>query len=108
MQEVVDEKKPLANFYTYRPHKELDEVEIVSAVEEAITAEPSPYDSHPAPRTRFELVHALGATAEGDLSDAGADVWELFEDREQLQRWMTERIRANVAINHGISIPSPP
>jgi hypothetical protein len=55
---------------------------------------------------RFELVDALDAPVEGNLADAQEDAWSLFRDRDGIERWMTDRIRANIAANHGISIPA--
>jgi Zn-dependent protease with chaperone function len=104
LNQVVEEVKPLSNLYSFSPSDLPGEVEIVQAVEQALAAEPSPYDSHPAPRDRFRLVHALEASPDGDLSDAAEDAWSLFADREQIERWMTDRVRQNVSATHGIMI----
>ena len=108
LQEVVDGKLALSNLYTYQPSKLPTESEILEALGKQIDAVPSPYDSHPAPAERFKLVHALNATEGGALSDAEQDAWSVFEDAPSIQRWMTDRIRTNLAQNHGVTIPEDP
>jgi Zn-dependent protease with chaperone function len=105
LQEVVDGKLPLSNLYTYQPSELPTESAILEALERQIDAVPSPYDSHPSPAERFELVRALNATGTGALEDAELDAWSVFEDAPAIQRWMTDRIRTNVAQNHGVTIP---
>jgi Zn-dependent protease with chaperone function len=105
LQEAVEGKMALSNLYTYRPSKLPTETEILEALGKQIDAKPSPYDSHPSPAERFELVHALRATGAGALSDVEQDAWSVFEDAPAIQRWMTDRIRANVALHHGVNIP---
>jgi len=105
LEEVVEGGKPLANLYTYEPVKRSDEASITGAVAEALRREPSPYDSHPSPAMRFELVHALDAPGEGNMADAEEDAWSLFRDRDALERWMTDRVRENIAAAHGVNIP---
>lgn len=104
IQEVVDGKLALSNLYSYRPSKVPSESEIVKAVADAIDAKPSPYDSHPSPSERFRLVHALPSAQALDPTDAERDAWELFEDPAGIQSWMTDRICAAVAANHGVTI----
>lgn len=104
LNEVIENAKPLANFYTFAPSLRPDETEIVEAVSRAVNAQPSPYDSHPAPTTRFELVHGLNAEPTGSLADAEQDAWSLFTDPGAIQRSMTERIRQNVELQHGVRI----
>jgi Zn-dependent protease with chaperone function len=104
IQEVVDGKLALSNLYSFKPSKLPSETEILKAVADAIDAKPSPYDSHPAPADRFRLVHALPARQAVDPADAGREAWELFEDPAGIQAWMTDRICAAVAANHGVTI----
>jgi Zn-dependent protease with chaperone function len=105
LQEVVDAGKPLVNLYTYQPTQPLEESRVAEAVEQVIHAEPSPYDSHPYPATRFELVHALETPSTIELPDAAEDVWNLFGDPAEVQQRMTARVRANIEAIHGITIP---
>jgi len=58
----------------------------------ATTAEPSPYDSHPSPKNRFAMVHALDhGDGKGNLSDADQDAWQLLADREAIEQDMTSQ-----------------
>jgi len=108
LKEVIEQTKPLSNFYTFVPAERVPETAVVDAVSQAINARPSPYDSHPSPRMRFDLLHALTAAPSGNLSDADDEAWSLFADRGALELSMTERIRANVAVNHGVHIEARP
>jgi hypothetical protein len=80
--------------------------ELESAIEEALNAEPSPYDSHPAPRDRIRWVEALAVAHAGAEEDLARDGWWLFDDREHLELEMTHYVRTNVYEAHGIMIPS--
>ncbi len=55
-----------------------------------------PYDSHPSPKDRFAWVRALAtpSRASGDVADE--QVWDLFEDRAEIERQMTEALRKDV------------
>jgi Zn-dependent protease with chaperone function len=105
LQEVVQGKKALSNLYTYKPSKQPTATEIVDATEKALNEKGSPYDSHPPPAERFALVHALGHEDGRETVQAGGEAWTLLEDRENIQRWMTDRIRSVVEVNHGVRIP---
>ena len=67
-------------------------------------ADPSAYDSHPAPRDRIAWVHRLATANAESSADDHQPVWSLFEDRDALERRMTDHIRAAVEANHGIGI----
>jgi len=111
LQEVVDAKLGLANLYRFVPSASPPSSEVDAEVERALAAEPSPYDSHPRPLDRIAWVADV-APAEEVGASADAPAWELFEDREALERRLTDEVRKNVAENHGIAIPaeatSPP
>ncbi len=70
LKEVVDDRKPLTNLYTYQPAISPTESDLQTAVESEVNAEPSPYDSHPSPRQRLEWVHALAAEPMADVGGA--------------------------------------
>jgi len=111
MTEVVNAKLPLANLYAYQPAAEAvsaDDVE--AAIREALSREPSPYDSHPSPVDRFRWVQGIGAkgVVMAESTEDAEDVWALFRDREDVERRLTIQVRANVAANHGIHIPGEP
>lgn len=103
LNEVVEQQKPLSNLYTYSPEKKPEPPEIEDAVKEAVHAQPTVYDSHPAPADRFQWVHALGAKGTGLKPGDTAEAWTLFHDPDQLQREMTTQIRASLALD-GIAI----
>jgi Zn-dependent protease with chaperone function len=104
LNEVVQAKAGLSNLYSFSPTQQPTASEIDQATEEALNEKGSPYDSHPPPAERFALVHALGHE-EPATPEAEEEVWGLFNDREQIERWMTDRIRAAIEADHGLSIP---
>ena len=87
VKDLANGKRALANLYTYAPAAGASAETIEEAFTEALERAASPYDSHPAPRERFELVRALGAAPApaGERKDA----WSLFPEREKLEREMT-------------------
>lgn len=101
----VEGGAPLRNLYASAAGQALDEAEVQRALEEALSAEPSPYDSHPRPADRMAWVGDV-PSAHGRGLDDGAPAWSLFADREALERRLTEEVRANVARNHGVTIPA--
>jgi Zn-dependent protease with chaperone function len=103
LNEVVEQQKSLANFYTYQPQLTPESAEVEEAVKESTHAQPSVYDSHPAPADRFSWVRALGATGTGLKPGDTAEVWSVFSNPDQLQREMTTQIRASLAMD-GIAI----
>ena len=107
LQEVVQAKASLSNLYAHTPSQQPTASEIGKATEEALNEKGSPYDSHPPPVERFALVHALGHE-EPATPQADEEVWTLFNDREEIERWMTDRIRVAVEADHGVSIPQGP
>jgi Zn-dependent protease with chaperone function len=107
LKEVVDRKMPLANLYTYQPQVNAAADEIEKKVAESLNREASIYDSHPSPAERFALVHALPAHGHESAANDDAETWTLFDNPEELQLAMTTQVRANVAMNYGISIPAP-
>jgi len=105
--EVIEEKRALANLYRYRVRgKAPDEKDIQNEIEQAISAEPSPYDSHPSPADRFAWVNALPKRDLEPSDDDAREVWDLFEDRAKLEKVMTRKICEAVERNHGVVIPA--
>jgi Zn-dependent protease with chaperone function len=102
IQEAADGAKPLVNLYRHVPTKQPDEAEVTTAIEAALHREPSPYDSHPAPQQRIAYVHALGAPVPFEISSETA--WDLFADREALERRMTAQVRADVSARFGVRL----
>jgi Zn-dependent protease with chaperone function len=103
LREVVEGKRPLANLYRYVPAKPVAEDEVARKAEEALAAEPSPYDSHPRPKDRVAWVRDV-AGAYGAQAGEDAPACDLFADREALERSLTAVVRSNVAANHGVQI----
>jgi Zn-dependent protease with chaperone function len=65
-------------------------------LEKAMNREPSPYDSHPAPRDRIRWVEGTKGTHEEGSSEATA--WDLFADRKHQEREMTLLVYQNLAM----------
>jgi Zn-dependent protease with chaperone function len=107
LKEVVDRKLPLANLYTYQPAENAAPDEIEQKVAESLNREAGAYDSHPSPSERFALVRALPAHGHESAANDDDETWTLFDNPEELQLAMTTQVRANVAMNYGISIPAP-
>jgi Zn-dependent protease with chaperone function len=105
LEEVVEGKKALANLYTYRPAATtMDAEKLGTAIDQAVHRDPSPYDSHPRPVDRFAWVEALGSVGGPAEADDQADVWSLFDDREAVERLLTDTVRQNISAQ-GVEIP---
>ena len=102
LKEVVNRQLPLANLYTYEPSTPA--ADVTSKINEAINRKASAYDSHPSPAERFALVRALPKPDLIRAIDDHASAWSLFANAEELQKKMTERVRANVMANYGVKI----
>ena len=107
LKEVIDGGLPLRNLYAYAPAQPIDDTEVTLAAGRIIDAEPSPYDSHPRSADRIAWVGDVVARHARDL-DGASPAWSLFADREALERRLTDQVRANVAENHGVTIPAEP
>ena len=58
---------PVANLYRFETSALAGDSDLKQEIEEALRAEPSPYDSHPSPMDRFKWVHAVAGSG-GELS----------------------------------------
>ena len=105
LNEVIKEKKPLANLYRFAPAKPPDMAIVQKKADEHLQATPSGYSTHPAPMQRFAWVKAVVAVPAWPEAEQCAEAWSLFENRDQLERRMTDRVRANIAVQHNIAIP---
>ena len=104
--EAIERKTPVANLYAYRPEKTPSEAEIAEETKKALEADPSPYDSHPSPSHRFEWVRRLSSSGEAPAAPGDASpAWDLFADREAMERRMTQEMRVNLAANYGVALP---
>jgi hypothetical protein len=104
LKEVVEGGKALANLYRYQPAASTDPGEVQAAVEAVLSAQPSPYDSHPSPQDRFTWVRALNAPGTGSSIGDAEEAWTLFTDREAVEKHMTTVVRQNLALNHGVNV----
>lgn len=109
VKDVVDNMRPLSNLYRHQPPASAAEGDIRAAVEAAMNAQPSPYDSHPSPSQRLEWVHAVTGQPTIVMSDADEDAWLLLGDRAALEQSMTELVNAAIDKRFGKSrrAPSP-
>jgi Zn-dependent protease with chaperone function len=102
--DVIDDKRPLANFYQHQPQKPAPAgPDLDDAIAKAMDRPAGPFDSHPAPRQRLAWVAALAAPPRA-TSDDEAPAWALFSDRDAIERLMTDEVCANVAKRHGVTI----
>jgi Zn-dependent protease with chaperone function len=100
---AIEQGKPLKNLYDAAGTEVPEDVE--TAIDEAMNRDPSPYDSHPAPRDRIRWVRALEAP--GDDTTGGTSqepAWSLFADREKLELEMTAEVRYRIYDAHGVHI----
>lgn len=105
IKEVIEKRRALPNLYRYEPdQKRHSDADIATKIEQELAREPSAYDSHPAPRQRLEWATQLAVPRNSQPED-GAPVWELFADREELERAMTTTVRERIYANHGVLIP---
>jgi hypothetical protein len=102
LDEVVERKRALANLYTYVTEKDASPAEIEEKIREALERPASPYDSHPRPVDRFAWVRRLAAADAASASTQ--DAWSLFEDRESVERSMTEHVK-QVLARQGMEFP---
>jgi Zn-dependent protease with chaperone function len=79
-----------------------------SKIDELLNREPSPYDSHPAPRDRIRWVQGIApAESAAAESPAGETVWDLFANRPWIEREMTLVVYGRLAMQ-GIRLPPLP
>jgi Zn-dependent protease with chaperone function len=104
LKEVIEAKKALANLYRFVPETPVSEEQLEKALEQALSREPSPFDSHPSSRDRLEWARALAIPSASAAEDA-QEVWSLFDEREPLERQMTQVIRRQLGENQGVFIP---
>jgi Zn-dependent protease with chaperone function len=105
IREVVEQRRGLRNLYAHVPAATEDEPrDLAAAVEEAVHAEPTPYDSHPRPADRFRWARAI-ASDSGAEPQLGPPVWSVFLDRAAIEERLTDVIRMRVAAQIGVVIP---
>jgi Zn-dependent protease with chaperone function len=101
---AVKSKAPLENLWVA---SNLSSTDIGTELEKAMNREPSPYDSHPAPRDRIRWVERTLANHE-DTESAEGTAWDLFVDRKHQEREMTLLVYQNLAMAGVRLAPLPP
>jgi Zn-dependent protease with chaperone function len=92
VREMAAQRNAVANLYTHQSATALPEEEVARAIRAALNRTPSPFDSHPSPFERSRWVRALGVGGTPSPNDA-EEVWTLFDNREQIERRMTEVVQ---------------
>lgn len=91
IKDSMEQDRKLQNLYSLSLMEAAELPEELADIEAKILSRPtSPYDSHPAPRDRIELLQRLGARSGTD--DTSEPVWNLFADPEALQEEMTGQV----------------
>jgi len=107
LNEVTKASAALPNLYEYRPAAAgTTEEDLARAVEAALNAEPSPYDSHPSPSHRFAWVRLIPSAGAAATAGDDAPVWDLFSDRKDLERRLTDVVRERVSLLYNVTIPA--
>jgi Zn-dependent protease with chaperone function len=90
-----EQERELHNLYQLPPLQDEEKVEQLMAQEDEVIRRPtSPYDSHPAPRDRIELLESLSlAYLVGDIAEPA---WELLPNADALQAEMTAWVQERV------------
>jgi Zn-dependent protease with chaperone function len=86
--------RPIYNLYEL-PFEERLRGELEKQMEEAMTRMTSPYDSHPAPRERIELIECLRVPY-SPVQENRAPALHLFPNPEDLQREITAALMSNI------------
>jgi Zn-dependent protease with chaperone function/tetratricopeptide (TPR) repeat protein len=115
LHDAIDHKRALPNLYRPEPGPagKGDDATAAATVDASddpaelvrkeMEREPSAYDSHPPPRQRLARAAAMAVERAPEPGD-DLPAWDLFADRDALERRMTARIREAVATNHGVKI----
>jgi Zn-dependent protease with chaperone function len=106
VREALEQQVPVGNFYRHEPKGRPADADIDKEAAASLARPPSAYDSHPPPEQRIRWVKALAVPAPADEPTGMA--WDLFDDREEMERSMTAEIRANVRRRTGMSMPASP
>ncbi|MBI2393670.1 MAG: M48 family metalloprotease [Deltaproteobacteria bacterium] len=91
--DATDLRRGWANLYQYRPSKPVEDEDVKDKVAEQLEAAASPYDSHPAPADRLATAKALASEGEPVKDGDQEEAWSLFDDRDALERRMTDEVR---------------
>ncbi len=93
---AIAARTQLTNLYQFSPAELPQQADLSQEIAAAMSRPPTPYDSHPAPLDRFAWAHAVAGP--GDTgADKDAEVWNLFEDRQDLELRLTRAVCDNLA-----------
>ena len=106
LNEVTKASSALPNLYEYRPAEVGTEEDFARAVEAALQAEPSAYDSHPSPSNRFAWVRLMPTGGAAVSADDDSPAWDLFSDRSALECSLTDVVREQVSSLYNVTIPA--
>jgi hypothetical protein len=95
----------LPNLYRFQPASPPPDAAVTALIEKQMTREPTAYDSHPSSRQRVDWAEALAVPHEPQPGDDDP-IWDLFTDREQLERRMTAEVRDRIRAQRSIEIPA--
>jgi Zn-dependent protease with chaperone function len=104
LKEVIEHDRALPNLYQFKPATAANaSATVETEIADAMKQPPSVYDSHPAPAQRIQWAEALAVVRE-PRADDDAPIWELFADRDAVERAMTARVRDSIREQHGHEI----
>lgn len=102
VRELLSQPRGLVNIYVAEPMASFDPAALEATVQRELSQPASPFDSHPSPNDRIDLVRRLVGTPQP--VDDGAPAISLLDDVESLQRMMTREICRDVALATGMMI----
>jgi Zn-dependent protease with chaperone function len=88
---AVDSRIQIRNLYQFNPAELPRQADLSQEIAAAMSRQPTPYDSHPAPLDRFAWAHAVAGPGEAAAEET-AEAWALFEDRQGLELKLTRAV----------------
>jgi Zn-dependent protease with chaperone function len=98
---AIEQRAPLANFYVDETPEHARSGEVEQAIEDALTAPGSPFDSHPPPVERIAWVRLIDAEGVPQATDDAADAWTLFEQPDAIREALVRQV--SIAISTGLA-----
>jgi hypothetical protein len=111
LQRALRDQAPVANLYRHSAPLDAERAhEVERRTQEALTREPGAHDSHPSPAQRFAWVERVAASSPPRDADPGDEdeAWRLFEDREELEVFMTSTVLRDYELRHGVEFAEAP
>lgn len=102
--EALEDGREVDNVYREVPETPVDEEAVEQAIRKALAAPTDPSSTHPSYEQRFSHVRGIeGASIPPDPSPA----WNVFEDRDVIEEWMSDVIRDRVRAIVSAETPRP-